>query len=130
MQSQTEITVDVNKQQENCVSQMDPQQVGTEVKASNEATPTMSTSQLELSQKIIMASVVQSTDKSTITETEETATVYRKKLPQVMWSNSLRQPPGKTIHKILCKFCPEERLGGASTFIWRPLVQRPKQTPC
>ena len=82
MQSQTVITVKVNEQYDYCVSRMNPQQVVTEVTCSNGAPPTMSTNQLEISQELIMASVVESTDKAATTEIGEDTTLYRKKVQQ------------------------------------------------
>ena len=84
MQSQTEFTVEDNEQCEYCVSRVDPIQVGTEVTSPNEAPPTMSTNQLEISHELIMASVEESADKATTTKNEENTPLNRENLQQAM----------------------------------------------
>ena len=69
-----------------------------------------------------MASVVKSTDNATATETEKIAIIH--------WVNFiilLPQPPEKLNTLTDSGFCPDTRLGGASTRIWRLLVHCPKQ---
>ena len=124
MQSQTEFKVELNEQNEYCVNRVDPQQVGTEMASPNEAPPTMSTNQLETSHKIIMASVVESTNKATTAEIEEDTPLYRKNLQQVMGVNFFAAATRKDTNiKPIVNFV-HKSLEGASTRIWRLLVQR------
>ena len=96
MQFPPELTVEINEQYENCVSRVNPQQMGTELTSSNEAPPTRSSSQLELIHELNLTSVVKSRDKATITETEEDAPLNRRSCKKSRGSNLLRQSPEKT----------------------------------
>ena len=110
MQSQTVITVKVNEQYDYCVSRLIPQQVVTEVTCSSGAPPTMSTNQLEISHELIMASVVESTDKAATTEIGEDTTLYRKKVQQVMGVKIITAATriDKNIQPI-CMFLPTQK---------------------
>ena len=77
MQLQTEPTVEVTEQYEYCVSRVDPQNFCPEESSPNEAPMTMCGSQLEASRELIVASVVETTDRAIATEAEEITPLYQ-----------------------------------------------------
>ena len=85
----------------------------------------------EIIHELIMASVMESTDKATTIGNEEDTLLFRKKLQQKWGSIFFAAAIQKDKHiKPIVHFCTKERLGGASTHIWRLPVQRPKQAAC
>ena len=84
MQSQKELTVAMNEQYEYCVSRVDPHYLAIEERSPNEAPPTTSSTQLNVSHELTVANVVETADRATATEVDEDTQLYRRKLQKVI----------------------------------------------
>ena len=80
MQPPTKLSVEVNEQFEYCVSRADLQHGGLEETLPNAFPPTRSGTQLEASNEMIVAIVVETADGATTMEAEKDTPLYRKKL--------------------------------------------------